>query len=859
MLGNTVQDVSNLANIRSSGIDNGDGTWNYEIVACGKNKMSSKFKLGNIASDTGKEITSEVSIVSVDFIKVSEGEHTVSINGEGHAFNWFCYDKYFNYLGSFTKYNPNFSKERPNTAWVKCSKSITDVNSKIQLEEGTVATPYEEYQETRCDIKLPCQLEKWDRLYFDKEENAWVVDDSSFDYKVSGMENWSLNSTFTNDTHITITCMFSDAVFRGDVISDKFKQISINGTTVGIGFGYQNVLYITCEKSLVGNDLNAFKTWIKNNNFNIKYNTITPQKIVLPQSEQIKLNSFANKTHIYTMSGEVDATVKATVSKSLASTVQANTNEINILNGKIADIEGLKETQDFSYETDKGYLVCKDTQVGVVKDLKIYGKSLVNRFVYASNGDNTDTVKQIICKDYKNLNSGKFTIPNISNNPLRFNIYNKNNDSYIRTQTVNPCSSVVVDLDKENAYLYDINGLVSEGWASCDELKAIAMFIQGEHVNLTLNSHFEGIASVGNGNEIEVLSVKNDGNLFKDLTFKKGYYSPLNYEFVTDLNYRCFEIDLIPGKYVISNQNSKILSRVLYNGATTNETTYSNVKKISLSDKTNVKIVLRNDDTSLWNNGETVSEIRHMLNIGETPIPYRDFKGDKKTILFKDVDNTWKPILNLRGVDESNCDIVDSTTNKYTRKIIECTLDKNLPIANIRLQTDYGDVTRVDFNLGVVNMLGSNVPLLCDKFNKIVITTPNTEGVNMHGTQCGTLQLQIKTSKLPTKDAQGVLSYLTNNPFTVLIPLRNEESYEINPIYPESYDNETMILIDGGVIAPHASWKITSSLPNFVKELSNQIKQLQDQVYKNNVANFAVALNTLDTKLRLDRLEAPQM
>lgn len=68
-----------------------------------------------------------------------------------------------------------------------------------------------------------------------------------------------------------------------------------------------------------------------------------------------------------------------------------------------------------------------------------------------------------------------------------------------------------------------------------------------------------------------------------------------------------------------------------------------------------------------------------------------------------------------------------------------------------------------------------------------------------------------------------------------------------------------MILIDGGVIAPHASWKITSSLPNFVKELSNQIKQLQDQVYKNNVANFAVALNTLDTKLRLDRLEAPQM
>lgn len=49
----------------------------------------------------------------------------------------------------------------------------------------------------------------------------------------------------------------------------------------------------------------------------------------------------------------------------------------------VVDMNGMKETQDFAYETDKGYKVCNDTQTGVVKDLRISGKSLVN----VTNGD----------------------------------------------------------------------------------------------------------------------------------------------------------------------------------------------------------------------------------------------------------------------------------------------------------------------------------------------------------------------------------------------------------------------------------------------------------------------------------------
>src|SRR5699024_10613883 len=48
------------------------------------------------------------------------------------------------------------------------------------------------------------------------------------------------------------------------------------------------------------------------------------------------------------------------------------------LSDRIEAIEGLKDSQNMKYETDKGYLVCKETKNGVIDDLKIEGKTLVN-------------------------------------------------------------------------------------------------------------------------------------------------------------------------------------------------------------------------------------------------------------------------------------------------------------------------------------------------------------------------------------------------------------------------------------------------------------------------------------------------
>ena len=47
------------------------------------------------------------------------------------------------------------------------------------------------------------------------------------------------------------------------------------------------------------------------------------------------------------------------------------------LSDRIAAIEGLKDSQNMKYETDKGYLVCQETKNGVIDDLKLVGKTLI--------------------------------------------------------------------------------------------------------------------------------------------------------------------------------------------------------------------------------------------------------------------------------------------------------------------------------------------------------------------------------------------------------------------------------------------------------------------------------------------------
>ncbi|MGL5641618.1 MAG: hypothetical protein ACRDDM_05075 [Paraclostridium sp.] len=882
VLGNTVQDVSNLANIRSSCIPNGDGTYKMSILSVGENLMSSKFELGGINSSGGL-IASNEFCRTIEFVPVPPNSNIVasSSNSKYSINRYLLYDVNEKLISTSVG---SKVATTPDTRFIKyvvydstATIKLEDVNSCIQLEEGTVATPYTPYEETRCDIKLPCQLEKGDRLYYDKVENTWVVDKYMHEFSLE--DKISINVAQLTNTY-RFEIVVNHSIAYNSVVSAYCDRLNyIRNYSLDEEHFYTNAqesgsqvksIWVFVNKETIDSfegsgSVDRITNYL-NSGIRFLYTLNTPQKIVLPQGEQIKLNSFANKTHIYTISDEVDATVKATVSKSLASTVQANTNEINILSNKVADIQGLKESQDFAYETDKGCLVCKDTQSGVVKDLKIYGKTIVSRFSKKHTETNitvlyagvlsTTGFKVEVGKTYTVLGSVKSPTKNMCDlyyQESNANIGNFKGVPFVFTANKNETLRFV-SLETGLYALEDI------------------MVLEGDY-SQNAPSYFEGIASVGNSNEIEVSSIKWSGNLFNEEQLKPYIKSEndieyeINYEKVWTDKAKLAQLPFKENtqyKFICSQKTSTADSKprfyFVYTDGSKDEITiatteYTEVTGLSRANKTldyisvtygvsGAKFTVKKNSICLYENTSK--------NV------YEPFKQDKKTILFKDTDNTWKPISNLRGINENNYDVIDSANNIYSVRVKEITNLKDLrwtKEGSFENKDTY--FYKLEDGLKNVDITQHAVECVCDKLKSVSV---NYITGAMHSVvDCVAYDVRYQVIRISVPKDTNLVEYLTNLNPRFIYPLGSPLNYEINPIYPESYENETMISFGSGAIAPHASWKITSSLPNFVKELSNQIKQLQEQVYKTNVANFAVALNTLDTKLRLDRLEAPQM
>ena len=506
----------------------------------------------------------------------------------------------------------------------------------------------------------------------------------------------------------------------------------------------------------------------------------------------------------------------------------------------VIDLDNMKESQDFAYETDKGYLVCKDTQNGVVKDLKIYGKSLVNK----SKIKTTSFEGRIINLFSDSILNGftiiTDTIKNTASKGIAISITDINGVvTYPLIQKPNTTGKSVWFFDKQVKEISIYLQLDDYGAdkATVDNI----MILEGDHRSNLPNGYFEGIASVGNGNEIEVLS--SSKNIANDIVV--GYVGESGEMIESPNSNRLNMTRVIPNtKYIFSKDGAPRNCNKFFYDAKGNyicKDISSGTNPIFTTSNNCYYVVL------VWGSSQELG--KYQLEIGDTVTSYAEPKQDKKTILFKDADNTWKPIVNLRGIDENNCDIIDSVKNVFNQKYFEDIIDGSQTITK---GTTVDDTTGFTIKLSNRTLDNSN-SIICDKYtvNTNCYSQP-IEGVFGAGLN---IFIRVKSSKAST--VEQLKTYLQTNNFSVVFPLYEPKSYEINPIYTDSYDNETMISIDSGAIAPYASWKITSSLPNFVQNIEDRVCRLENDAYKVNLANFTVALNMLDMKARLESLEAP--
>ncbi|MPM09429.1 hypothetical protein SDC9_55746 [bioreactor metagenome] len=495
----------------------------------------------------------------------------------------------------------------------------------------------------------------------------------------------------------------------------------------------------------------------------------------------------------------------------------------------------LEDVQGVKYSTDKSYLLMNGTKNGVVKDLKMYGKSLVNlgtKRKLTSISSETSLVGDLMPLNKQIPNGTKVTVigtvtsdSNAKECILAFydskgsgkgGILTENITPYIGKRIARTTTILNENGDVAKFGLYTRPQTPSETKFSFDDI----VILEGDYIQ-NPPSYFEGIVSVGNGNEIEVLSRKEDGNLFdgilelgKILTSNGTDYSDLNT--IRSKN----KIFLKIGTYYLNGKGSKPGNFFKYdiNG------NYLGWGVISSSNG------VFSIDVDCFVRFQVVETnlIDLNLSINKTITSYTPLEIDKKTILFKDVDNTWKPILNLRGIDENNCDIIDSVNNNFENKVGLTVLNGTETKWLTRNQPTDTNLFRIGLNLDGRYKKGSS--LICDKFINEK-ESYEKEGISIHSAD-GNLDIVINKSK--ASSVETIKQYLQTNNISFIGILSEPKQYEINPIFPESYDNETMISFNTGVISGKKEFYIDSNLGSLVLENINRISSLEDQVYKVN-------------------------
>lgn len=515
----------------------------------------------------------------------------------------------------------------------------------------------------------------------------------------------------------------------------------------------------------------------------------------------------------------------------------------------------LKNVQGVKYVNNDGYQVCKGTQNGVVKDLKIYGKSLVNICT-------NDYTKSNVGIYYHTLNSALLS----AGDTLTIKPFNNSAVSGLEWALYGmpaggsatlPIIQYTFDFSQRSLTLpsgytyYRLYVRKHDGTQYIDfdisKIKICVVVGKG-----TIGGYFEGIASVGNGNEIEVLSRKEDGNLFDGTSYINGGISYVDSKSV-------MLIKPIFRSYVVKNiePNTRYFVRVKNCGnrfgigsssdySTTEQFLLSNSKVHSLSDTTGQTLELDlttgENDKYLFiytsNNGVFPSDIDIIVNKGVIK-PNSVFISGKKTILFKDTDNTWKPVLNLRGIDENNCDIVDSVNNKLDVKYIDKIVDGT---ENITIMKTKGTNTLFKVELNVA--LKPNAKILCDKYKTISYYdnfNSDVVGVSSYDLQSRTY-IAISDISSTVEDFKNKLKI---NNLNLILEVNNPKSYEINPLFPNSYENETMILIESKPIRPTSEFYIDSNLGSLQLETLDRLSRIEDTIYKSNVAILRGDFRTL--------------
>lgn len=747
-------------------------------------------------------------------------------------------------------------------------------------------------KETIATIKLPCQLEGIgdikDRFYFDKQQGKWFIEKRIGETILTESNSWQYMSGFDSDNHMGFFLTDMPNMEIQPVFSDKFKNSSninldeelVAMTTPG---GNKRLFLKIAKTKLTTQDVNGLKNWLKTNNVLVKY-VISPsayQLIELPLDTQIVLNSFDGITHIELDGGETQGTIKCKVSKSLKSSVNSLVEKTDNLDNRVKQIEGLKESQSLAYQSPKGSLVCTDTKNGVIEDLKISGRTLVNlvdtsssRIYHTQAGGSITKIDNGFRINFSSYQwaGGEIPIKHLEQGKTYTVLINVLKNTC--TQSIDLTHKSLLESDnstisagytgtKITKFTYTgttgeqkFNLYVNKTGSSTNEYVEVQyMVIEGDHTNYNLE-YFEEIKNV-EGDYYGRNLLRNSNNVVTNNDYyTKGYQltqKPINNEYYT----LTLKADLPPDSYL-----------EVYNSGGDDYLGYLDKEIESGIYSTTFKWKSNSSDSSLYiftlpNQSQTKTIYWAKLEKGKkrtdwSPAP-EDIDGIKpqpislvsinennikkqqiKPLLYYDNNRNIVAISELREWDT----IEKRSDGKYyyykrSNEIVlngseNWTHNHNTPEGICFFYTIISDLISAQPK-PLNNRLPYNV--LFFSGNQETVTTSNNDNKIIY---IGISQDKIQNSTDPIQLKQ----WLQANNITVVYPLTQEEVYECVDLTLSSYEGTTNFQIITSAIKPNVEFKISSYINNIILSNRDRINNIEEDFIDHVISQNAIMLET---------------
>lgn len=854
ILGNTIQNQNDLADIRSVG-DKLENQELYEIpvLSCGKNLVSSIQYLFGINADGSGNVYANNNVTG--FCKVRPNTtYVTSINGVLRGTNQFFYDIDKKFISKSANSSMTFTT--PNNCYYVRNTFGNSLEENFQIEEGTVATPYEPYQEDKLTILSPVQLEKVgdvaDRIIC--KDGVWGVEKNIETVTFNGSEVWLYNAN--GDDNLINTVGFSTKLETTGIetvsIMENFKFLTKTSVDEE-GHAIKNEgtkVYIRINKTRLSTvDIRGFELYLNSNPVVIYYQTTQPQFIPLPYDQQIKLRTFASKTNI-SFGCEIEPTLKASIPKSIGAALNAHTEQIDNISKEIEKIKKLEESIASTVTSESNFTTVENTTNGYFDDVKLEGRTLVNLCgkVLGTNADSIEIKDDIVT--FNDSNGAKFIAFNVSllkpNTTYTLIILGINVQTMIRCDLYpdNFPELTAVDSDKpigvskfttpnDISSLSYIRYYVHNGVPAPSTLYS-PIILEGDHTQNPPLSYFKGIKNVGQ--DVDELSVLSTNNRCYDNTFVLGMIASADGTLLTSSNDWCSlknYINVKSGrKYFVSLENADNIENQI------GVSFYNNDNYVSLVDiDNNAYITIPSNVNAIkirYKKLEGKSSNIYNLNVfvGENDTKS---KQDKKRILYyNDETKTWeKPILRQWDSIEKHSD----GKYYYHKRSEEVVLNgsENWELA-VGVQWNNKTLTcAFSFTLedGKGCIWGKYIPSeLSSNFSNygdIELYNSDIEGFTTDN-EYGNRVFRILKSKLSTQDVAGFKAWLQANPTTVVYRLAEEKVYECTSLDLITYENETNFIVNTGTITPLSTLQVKNNIGNIVLELQQKVSNLENYI-----------------------------